>query len=231
MWRTPGSWARCWSPWLRHSGPTRPGTGTGSGWGRSAAMTSAHSSGLWQRGQHERRDRPEWSSDQLAMIDTLVSRGAQPRGLQALTPERFVQFCEAWLQMDDRINETQCVACGKTFTYERRAGLRSLVQLNADVSATQIADSAGGLKRSAFALQAHYDGLPRIATFSARAVSVLTVLSSRLSRECRAYRARRGFRRARPRHPRRPRRADRRRRLPHPGRRCRPFRHARRAPP
>ena len=61
----------------------------------------------------------EWSSDQLAMIDTLVSRGASREEFKALTPERFVQFCEAWLQMDDRMNETQCVACGKTFTYER----------------------------------------------------------------------------------------------------------------
>ena len=61
----------------------------------------------------------EWSSDQLAMIDTLVSRGASREEFKALTPKRFVQFCEAWLQMDDRINETQCVACGKTFTYER----------------------------------------------------------------------------------------------------------------
>jgi hypothetical protein len=51
-----------------------------------------------------------WSSDQLAMID---------EDFKALTPERFVQFCEAWLQMDGRISETQCVACGKTFTYER----------------------------------------------------------------------------------------------------------------
>jgi hypothetical protein len=61
----------------------------------------------------------EWSNDQLAMLDTLVSRGAHREDFNALTPERFVQFCEAWLQMDDRINETQCVACGKTFTYER----------------------------------------------------------------------------------------------------------------
>jgi hypothetical protein len=61
----------------------------------------------------------EWSSDQLAMIDTLVSRGAIREDSKALTPERFVQFCEAWLQMDDRISETECVACGKTFTYER----------------------------------------------------------------------------------------------------------------
>ena len=61
----------------------------------------------------------EWSSDQLAMIDTLVSGGAHREDFKALTPERFVQFCEAWLQMGDRINETQCVACGKTFTYER----------------------------------------------------------------------------------------------------------------
>jgi hypothetical protein len=60
-----------------------------------------------------------WSSDQLAMIDSLVSRGADREDIKALTPERFVQFCEAWLQMDNRINETQCVACGKTFTYER----------------------------------------------------------------------------------------------------------------
>jgi hypothetical protein len=62
---------------------------------------------------------PEWSSDELAMIETLVSRGAQREDFNAMTPERFVQFCEAWLQMDDRINETQCVACGKTFSYER----------------------------------------------------------------------------------------------------------------
>jgi hypothetical protein len=61
-----------------------------------------------------------WSSDQLGMIDTLVSRGANREDFNALAPERFVQFCEAWLQMDDRINEAQCVACGKTFTYERR---------------------------------------------------------------------------------------------------------------
>ncbi len=59
------------------------------------------------------------SSDQLAMIDSLVSSGAQREDFKSLTPERFAQFCEAWLQMDDRINETQCVACGKTFTYER----------------------------------------------------------------------------------------------------------------
>lgn len=56
------------------------------------------------------------SSDQLAKIDTLISRGANG---EDLTPDRFLQFCEAWLQMDDRLNETQCVACGKTFTYER----------------------------------------------------------------------------------------------------------------
>ena len=61
----------------------------------------------------------EWSGDQLAMIDTLVSRGAHREDFKALTAERFVQLCEAWLQMDDRINETECVACGKTFTYER----------------------------------------------------------------------------------------------------------------
>jgi hypothetical protein len=60
-----------------------------------------------------------WSSDQLAMIDTLVSQGANREDFKALTPERFVQFCEAWLQMDDRISETQCVVCGDTFTYER----------------------------------------------------------------------------------------------------------------
>ena len=60
-----------------------------------------------------------WSSDQLAMIDTLVSRGADREDFNALTPERFVEFCEAWLQKDDRINETECVVCGKTFTYER----------------------------------------------------------------------------------------------------------------
>jgi hypothetical protein len=60
-----------------------------------------------------------WSNEQLAMIDTLVSRGAKREDLDALTPDRFVQFCEAWLQMDDRINETQCVVCGKTFAYER----------------------------------------------------------------------------------------------------------------
>jgi hypothetical protein len=60
-----------------------------------------------------------WSGDQLAMIDTLVSQGANREDFKALTPERFVQFCEAWLQMDDRIGETQCVACGKTFTYQR----------------------------------------------------------------------------------------------------------------
>jgi hypothetical protein len=61
----------------------------------------------------------EWSSDQLALIDSLISRGADREDIKAVTPERFVQFCEAWLQMDNRINETQCVACGKTFTYER----------------------------------------------------------------------------------------------------------------
>ena len=61
-----------------------------------------------------------WSSDQLAMVNTLVSHGANREDFKALTPERFVQFCEAWLQMDDRISETQCVACGNTFTYERR---------------------------------------------------------------------------------------------------------------
>jgi hypothetical protein len=60
-----------------------------------------------------------WSSDQLALIDTLVSGGADREEFKALTPERFLQFYEAWLQMDDRINETQCVVCGKTFAYER----------------------------------------------------------------------------------------------------------------
>jgi hypothetical protein len=60
-----------------------------------------------------------WSSEQLAMIDSLVARGADREEIKALTPERFVQFCEAWLQMDQRINETQCITCGKTFTYER----------------------------------------------------------------------------------------------------------------
>jgi hypothetical protein len=60
-----------------------------------------------------------WSSEELAVIDTLVSRGAHREDFAALTPARFVQFCEAWLQMDGRINETQCVACGKTFAYER----------------------------------------------------------------------------------------------------------------
>jgi hypothetical protein len=62
---------------------------------------------------------PGWSSDQLAMVNTLVSHGANREDFKALTPERFVQFCEAWLQMDDRISETQCVTCGNTFTYER----------------------------------------------------------------------------------------------------------------
>ena len=60
-----------------------------------------------------------WSGDQLAMLDTLVSRGAHREDFTDLTAERFVQLCEAWLQMDDRISETECVACGKTFTYER----------------------------------------------------------------------------------------------------------------
>ena len=60
-----------------------------------------------------------WTSDQLAMLDTLASRGADREDFNSLTPERFVQFCEAWLQMDDRIGETQCVACGNTFTYQR----------------------------------------------------------------------------------------------------------------
>ena len=61
-----------------------------------------------------------WSSDQLAMVNTLVSHGANREDFKALTPERFVQFCEAWLQMDDRISKTQCVVCGNTFTYERK---------------------------------------------------------------------------------------------------------------
>jgi hypothetical protein len=60
-----------------------------------------------------------WTGDQLAMLDTLASRGADREDFKSLTPERFVQFCEAWLQMDDRIGETQCVACGNTFTYQR----------------------------------------------------------------------------------------------------------------
>ena len=60
-----------------------------------------------------------WSRDQLDMVNTLVSHGANRDDFKALTPERFVQFCEAWLQMDDRIKETQCVACGNSFTYER----------------------------------------------------------------------------------------------------------------
>jgi hypothetical protein len=60
-----------------------------------------------------------WSDDQLAMIDRLVSRGADREDFKAMTPERFVQFCEPWLQRGDRINESECVACGKTFTYER----------------------------------------------------------------------------------------------------------------
>jgi hypothetical protein len=60
-----------------------------------------------------------WTSDQLSMLDTLASRGSDREGFQSLTPERFVQFYEAWLQMDDRIGETQCVACGTTFTYQR----------------------------------------------------------------------------------------------------------------
>ena len=45
--------------------------------------------------------------------------GADREDFRSLTPERFVQFCEAWLQKDDRIGETQCVACGDTFTYQR----------------------------------------------------------------------------------------------------------------
>jgi len=61
-----------------------------------------------------------WSSDQLAMIETLISRVANREDFTALTPERFVQFWEAWLQMDNRISETQCVACGNTFTFERK---------------------------------------------------------------------------------------------------------------
>jgi hypothetical protein len=60
-----------------------------------------------------------WSDDQLATIDDLVSRGAHREDFKTMTPELFAQFCEAWLQMSDRINETECVACGKTFTYER----------------------------------------------------------------------------------------------------------------
>ena len=60
-----------------------------------------------------------WTSDQLSMLDALASRGGDREDFNSLTPERFVQFCEAWLQMDDRIGETQCVTCGNTFTYER----------------------------------------------------------------------------------------------------------------
>jgi hypothetical protein len=59
------------------------------------------------------------TSDQLSMLETLASRGADREDFRSLTPERFVQFCEAWLQKDDRIGETQCVACGDTFTYQR----------------------------------------------------------------------------------------------------------------
>ena len=59
------------------------------------------------------------TSDQLSMLDALVSRGADREDFKSLTPERFVQVYEAWLQMDDRIGETQCVACGNTFTYQR----------------------------------------------------------------------------------------------------------------
>jgi hypothetical protein len=62
---------------------------------------------------------PEWSSDQLAMFNALVSRGANLEDFKGLTPARFMQFCEAWLQKDGRISETQCVACGKAFSYER----------------------------------------------------------------------------------------------------------------
>ena len=49
-----------------------------------------------------------WTSDQLSMLDTLASRGADREDFNSLTPERFIQFCEAWLQMDDRIGEAQC---------------------------------------------------------------------------------------------------------------------------
>jgi hypothetical protein len=59
------------------------------------------------------------SDDQLAMIDSLVSRGARREDFKTMTPDRFAQLREAWQQIGDRINETQCVACGKTFTYER----------------------------------------------------------------------------------------------------------------
>ena len=46
--------------------------------------------------------------DQLAMVNTLVSHGANREDFKALTPERFVQFCEAWLQMDDRMISSMC---------------------------------------------------------------------------------------------------------------------------
>ncbi len=97
--------------------PTRDGDGQHSVTGRSDDERALI------RGMAARAARASgsagWSSDQLAMIDTLVSRGANREDFKALTPERFVQFCEAWLQMDDRISETQCVACGNTFTYQR----------------------------------------------------------------------------------------------------------------
>ncbi|MDT5163693.1 MAG: hypothetical protein QOC88_587 [Mycobacterium sp.] len=60
-----------------------------------------------------------WSSDQLALIDTLVSGGADREEFKTLTSERLVQFLEAWVEMDDRFNQAQCVVCGRTFTYER----------------------------------------------------------------------------------------------------------------
>ena len=75
----------------------------------------------------------EWSSDQLAMIDTLVSGGANREDFTASAPERYMQFCEAlrklqdhqvlyggWQELSERITETQCDACGRTFTYERK---------------------------------------------------------------------------------------------------------------
>jgi hypothetical protein len=95
------------------SDSTRDGDGKQSDAGRTgdqADLLRAMAAGLATSG---------WSEDQLAMIDSLVSRGAQREDFKTMTPDRFAQLCEAWLQMGDRINETQCVACGKTFTYER----------------------------------------------------------------------------------------------------------------
>jgi hypothetical protein len=60
-----------------------------------------------------------WTSDELSVLDTFAARGADRQAFKSLTPERFAQFYEAWLQIEDRIGETQCVACGNTFTYQR----------------------------------------------------------------------------------------------------------------